>query len=146
MRKALAISVFAASSLLLAEAVHAEKVFQQRTAASTSLPTAGGVFITVLQIDVPAGRWVIQAKTQAGSFADFDIVVCQLFKGNTSLDSSETNVGGADGYPTAAIIYNQAVTRTTTTSAIRVLCKHNNTQASLFINAGASLIIEEVAP
>ena len=78
-RNILAISIFAASSLLLAGPVHAEKVFQARTSAATPLSATVDELTTVLQIAIPAGRRVIQAKTQAGNFGTLETVRCQLF-------------------------------------------------------------------
>jgi hypothetical protein len=147
MRNALAISVFAASSLLLAGPVYAAKVFQARTSATTPLSATVNDLTTVLQIAIPAGRWVIQAKTQAVNFGTLETVRCQLFKGTTSLDGSGTNVGSTDGLPFVAMLVNQAVTKTTTTTIISFKCTHTEgTQSGLFLDPGSSLIIEEVVP
>ena len=147
MRKALAISIFAASSLLLAGPVYAEKVFQARTSAATPLSATVDELTTVLQIAIPAGRWVIQAKTQAVNFGILETVRCQLFKGTTSLDGSGTNVGSTDGLPFVAMLFNQAVTRTTTTTIISFKCNHTEGNlAGIYLDPGSSLIIEEVVP
>ena len=147
MRNILAISIFAASSLLLAGPVHAEKVFQARTSAATPLSATVDELTTVLQIAIPAGRWVIQAKTQAVNFGILETVRCQLFKGTTSLDGSGTNVGSTDGLPFVAMLVNQAVTRTVSTTIISFKCNHTEgTQTGLYLDSGSSLIIEEVVP
>ena len=146
MRTALAISMIAASSLLLAGPVQAAKLFKARTSAQINLPTAGGEFTLVLQLAVPAGRWVILAKTQAVNFSASEIVRCILTKGTTQIDGAGTEVGSASSRPLVAILVNQAVTKTTATTNISYKCGHDEAQAGIYLDPGSSLIIQEVAP
>jgi hypothetical protein len=146
MRRALAVVTLAVFSLLPAEPVHAERVFEARTTSQINLPLAAREFVTVMQLAVPTGRWVIHAKTQAVNFGAFDVVRCVLAKGAVVIDRSATNVGVLDEQPVTAMLVNQAVTRTTGTTMIRVRCSHDETAGAPSIDPGSSLIVEEVVP
>lgn len=148
MKLALTISAIAASALVLAGPAQSEKLFKARTTVQTDLPATKDATTLVLQISVPAGRWLIQAKTQAVNFGNADIVRCQLNKGNsTVLDGSGTQVGSTSGLPLVAMLVNQAVTKTTAATNIKFLCSHSETaQSGIYLDPGSSLIIEEVTP
>lgn len=146
MKTALAISIITVSLLLLAGPVHAAKLFKATTSVQTNLPTAGGQFAIVLQLTVPAGRWVIHAKTSAANFGTGDKVRCELVRGTTILDESGTNVGSASSLPFVAVLVNQAVTITRNTTNIIYRCTHDGTVAGIYLDPSSSLIIQEVVP
>jgi hypothetical protein len=148
MRTALTISMIAVSSLLLAGPANAARVFEARTSALTPLSPTVNQMTTVLQLAIPAGRWVINSNAIAVNFGTYDIMRCQILKGTKVLDASGTNVGQADGLPVAAHLVNQVVFRTLSTTTISLRCNHTEVDQTqdIYIDLGASLIVQEIVP
>ena len=72
----LAASVAAATMLLPSGVSNAGQIYERHTAVQVFLPTGSGIDTTVLKVQVPAGVWVAQAKTQPVNFGAETVVRC----------------------------------------------------------------------
>ena len=88
------------------------------TAGQTALPT-GSPATTVVSLSVPAGSYVVLAKTQLSHTGAGDTVECMLKAGTTSLDEIAMKTLPALAAIPASL---QAVTKVTSPSVLRVQC------------------------
>lgn len=120
----------------------ADTYFKQTTAAVSLL---NGAQTLLLQVTVPAGRWLITSELGAVNFGPGDFVRCALFSGSRVLDGSGTFIGQADGYPPLAMISNQAVAAPTAPTTIRLRCNTDTTASSgAYIDPGANLVVTPI--
>jgi len=80
---------------------------------------AAGTPATVVSVTVPAGRYVVSAKTQVSQVTGADSVTCLLESGAFTVDTSATKTGPANF---AATLPLQAVTTVGASTVLSVFC------------------------
>ena len=119
--------------------------YLRTTSAPTALSAAGATPVLVTSVIVPAGNWLVTAKTTAVNFAGADYVRCNIKAGATLLDGGTTLVGNASGGPTgetgpsAATIVMQGLASTTSIQTVTLNCEHDFAIAGEYIDPGAAL-------
>ena len=86
------------------------------------LGTKGGTWLPIVDLDVPAGTWVLQAKAVAIGYAANDYVRCAIWNGGVYYDSSAANIAPTStGIPLPLL----AQVTFTTTTHIELRCSHD---------------------
>ena len=133
------------SSAYSAESVAAD-VFLRKTTASINLSNDGSP-VTIRQVTIPAGTWVVTAKANPVNFGPADYVRCRLMVGATQRDAGATLVGNAAPGPTGemgpsvAEIVLQTAIKTTSSKAFKLDCQHDFPYAGIYVDPGASIMI-----
>jgi hypothetical protein len=124
----------------------AADVFLRKTTASVNLSNDGSP-ITIKQVTIPAGTWVVTAKANPVNFGPADYVRCRLLVGGVQRDAAATLVGNAAPGPTgetgpsvAEIVLQTAIT-TTASKAFKLDCLHDFPSAGMYVDPGASIMI-----
>jgi hypothetical protein len=154
-RKQLLVAVLVAacgfSATYSAESSAAD-VYLRTTTAITNLSNTGAP-VTIRQVTIPAGTWVVTAKANPVNFGAADYVRCRIMVGNAQKDAAATLVGNAAPGPTgetgpsvAAIALQTAIT-TTTSKVFKLDCLHDFPTAGMYVDPGASiLVVRAVGP
>jgi hypothetical protein len=124
----------------------AADVFLRKTTASTNL-SADGSPVTLKQVTIPAGTWLVTAKANPVNFGPADYVRCRIVIGGVQRDAGATLVGNAAPGPTgemgpsvAEIVLQTAIT-TTASKAFKLDCQHDFPSAGMYVDPGASILI-----
>lgn len=130
-----------AAGLLAIASVGAQAAgyYGSRTSASTTLSDVPGQFVTVAQISVPAGKWMVAAKASLVSYVGADIVRCSVFSGGVQLDSAATMIGRADNYPFVAELVNMGRINLADTTTVQLACEHDGNSTGVYVDPGAWL-------
>jgi hypothetical protein len=143
---AAALLIAAGFSVAYAAESSAADVFVRTTAASINLSNDGSP-VTLRQVSIPAGTWVVTAKANPVNFGPADYVRCRILVGSTQRDAAATLVGNAAPGPTgetgpsvAAIVLQTAIT-TTSSRTFKLDCLHDFPYAGIYVDPGASIMI-----
>ena len=124
----------------------AADVYLRTTTASINLSNDGSP-VTIKQVAIPAGTWVVTAKANPVNFGPADYVRCRLLVGSTQRDAAATLVGNAAPAPTgemgpsvAEIVLQTAIT-TTSPKTFKLDCQHDFPYAGAYVDPGASIMI-----
>jgi hypothetical protein len=124
----------------------AADVFLRQTSASTNL-SADGSPVTLKQVSIPAGTWVVTAKANPVNFGPADYVRCRILVGGVQRDAAATLVGNAAPGPTgetgpsvAEIVLQTAIT-TTGSKVFKLDCLHDFPSAGMYVDPGASILV-----
>lgn len=124
----------------------AADVFLRKTTASTNL-SADGSPVTLKQVTIPAGTWLVTAKANPVNFGPADYVRCRIVIGGVQRDAGATLVGNAAPGPTgemgpsvAEIVLQTAIT-TTASKPFKLDCQHDFPSAGMYVDPGASIMI-----
>ena len=124
----------------------AADVFMRTTTASKNL-TDTGAPLTILTVTIPAGTWVVTAKTNPVNFGAADYVRCRILVGTTQKDAGATLLGNAAPGPTGemgpsvAQIALQAVITTTSSKLFKLDCQHDFPTPGIYLDPGARLMV-----
>jgi hypothetical protein len=128
----------------------AADVFLRKTSASINLSSDGSP-VTLKQVSIPAGTWVVTAKANPVNFGPADYVRCRILVGGTQRDAAATLVGNAAPGPTgetgpsvAEIVLQTAIT-TTASKTFKLDCLHDFPSAGMYVDPGASILIVKVS-
>jgi hypothetical protein len=142
---ALLIAASAFSAAYSAES-NAADAYLRKTTASINLSSDGSP-VTIKQVSIPAGTWVVTAKANPVNFGPADYVRCRLVVGGVQRDAAATLVGNAAPGPTgetgpsvAEIMLQTAIT-TTASKTFKLDCLHDFPSAGMYVDPGASLMI-----
>lgn len=124
----------------------AADVYLRTTAASINLSDDGSP-VTLRQVTIPAGTWVVTAKANPVNFGAADYVRCRILVGGVQRDAAATLVGNAAPGPTgetgpsvAEIMLQTAIT-TTSSKAFKLDCLHDFPYPGMYVDPGASIMI-----
>lgn len=124
----------------------AADVYLRTTAASINLSDDGSP-VTLRQVTIPAGTWVVTAKANPVNFGAADYVRCRILVGGVQRDAAATLVGNAVPGPTgetgpsvAEIMLQTAIT-TTSSKAFKLDCLHDFPYPGIYVDPGASIMI-----
>ena len=124
----------------------AADVFLRKTTASVNLSSDGSP-VTIKQVTIPAGTWVVTAKANPVNFGPADYVRCRILVGGVQRDAAATLIGNAAPGPTgemgpsvAEIVLQTAIT-TTASKAFKLDCQHDFPSAGMYVDPGASIMI-----
>jgi hypothetical protein len=140
--------LFAASAFSAAYSAEssAADVYLRTTTASVNLSSDGSP-VTIRQVSIPAGTWVVTAKANPVNFGPADYVRCRILVGGTQRDAAATLVGNAAPGPTgemgpsvAEIVLQTAIT-TTASRTFKLDCLHDFPSAGMYVDPGASIMI-----
>jgi hypothetical protein len=133
------------SSAYSAESSAAD-VYLRSTTASINLSSDGSP-VTIKQVTIPAGTWVVTAKANPVNFGAADYVRCRILVNGTQRDAAATLVGNAAPAPTgemgpsvAEIVLQTAIT-TTSSKAFKLDCQHDFPSPGMYVDPGASIMI-----
>ncbi len=153
-RKVLVAAFIAASgfSATYSAETSAADVYLRTTTVSTNLSSTGSP-VTIRQVTIPAGTWVVTAKANPVNFGAADYVRCRIMVGNAQKDAAATLVGNAAPGPTgetgpsvAEIALQTAIT-TTVSKVFKLDCLHDFPTAGMYVDPGASiLVVRAVGP
>jgi len=124
----------------------AAEVFLRTTSTSTNLSSNGSP-VTIRQVTIPAGTWVVTAKANPVNFGAADYVRCRILVGDVQRDAAATLVGNAAPGPTGetgpsvAEIVLQTAVKTTAPQAFRLDCLHDFPTPGMYVDPGASIMI-----
>ncbi|HEY7642585.1 MAG TPA: hypothetical protein VH814_22820 [Steroidobacteraceae bacterium] len=125
---------------------NAADVFLRSTTASVNLSNDGSP-VTIKQLALPAGTWLVTAKANPVNFGPADYVRCRILVGGVQKDAAATLVGNAAPAPTgemgpsvAEIVLQTAIT-TTSTKAFKLDCLHDFPSAGMYVDPGASILV-----
>ena len=124
----------------------AADVFMRTTSASTTLSDSGSP-ITILSVTIPAGTWVVTAKTNPVNFGQADYVRCRILVGTTQKDAGATLLGNAQPGPTGemgpsvAQIYLTTAITTVSSKLIKLDCQHDFPTPGIYVDPGARLMV-----
>ena len=142
---AAALRIAAGFSAYSAESSAAD-VYLRTTTASVNLSSDGSP-VTLKQVTIPAGTWLVTAKANPVNFGPADYVRCRIVIGSTQRDAAATLVGNAAPGPTgemgpsvAEIVLQTAIT-TTSSKAFKLDCQHDFPSAGMYVDPGASIMI-----
>ena len=142
---AAALLIAAGFSAYSAESSAAD-VYLRTTTASVNLSSDGSQ-VTLKQVTIPAGTWLVTAKANPVNFGPADYVRCRIVIGSTQRDAAATLVGNAAPGPTgemgpsvAEIVLQTAIT-TTSSRAFKLDCQHDFPSAGMYVDPGASIMI-----
>lgn len=124
----------------------AADVYLRTTIASINL-SGDGSPVTLKQVTIPAGTWVVTAKANPVNFGAADYVRCRILVGGVQRDAAATLVGNAVPGPTgetgpsvAEIMLQTAIT-TTSSKAFKLDCQHDFPYPGIYVDPGASIMI-----
>jgi hypothetical protein len=124
----------------------AADVYLRSTTASINLSSDGSP-VTLKQVTIPAGTWVVTAKANPVNFGAADYVRCRIVINGTQRDAAATLVGNAAPAPTgemgpsvAEIMLQTAIT-TTSSRTFKLDCQHDFPYAGIYVDPGASIMI-----
>jgi hypothetical protein len=109
------------------------KVILRHRAGAVNLPLAGGLQgalpITVITMNVPAGTYLLEAKTVAVNFnATQDYVRCWIYADANILDGSTTRTGNSGaGASNGSVLYIVATYQSALPFAATLRCAHDST-------------------
>jgi hypothetical protein len=124
----------------------AADVFMRTTTASTNLNDSGAP-LTILSVTIPAGTWVVTAKTNPVSFGAADYVRCRILVGTTQKDAGATLLGNAQPGPTGemgpsvAQIALQTAFTTPSSKVVKLDCQHDFPTPGIYVDPGARLMV-----
>jgi hypothetical protein len=126
--------------------ISAADVYLRTTTASINLSSDGSP-VTLKQVTIPAGTWVVTAKANPVNFGAADYVRCRILVGGVQRDAAATLVGNAVPGPTgetgpsvAEIMLQTAIT-TTSSKAFKLDCQHDFPYPGIYVDPGASIMI-----
>ena len=124
----------------------AADVYLRSTTASINLSSDGSP-VSLKQVTIPAGTWVVTAKANPVNFGAADYVRCRILVNGVQKDAAATLVGNAAPAPTgemgpsvAEIVLQTAIT-TTTSKAFKLDCQHDFPYAGIYVDPGASIMV-----
>lgn len=124
----------------------AADVYLRKTTASINLSNDGSP-VTLKQVTIPAGIWVVTAKANPVNFGAADYVRCRILVGGTQKDAAATLVGNAAPAPTGemgpsvAEIVLQTAIKTTSSKSFTLDCQHDFPSPGMYVDPGASIMI-----
>lgn len=124
----------------------AADVYLRTTTASINLSNNGSP-VTIKQVTIPAGIWVVTAKANPVNFGAADYVRCRILVGGTQKDAAATLVGNAAPAPTGemgpsvAEIVLQTAIKTTSSKSFTLDCQHDFPSPGMYVDPGASIMI-----
>lgn len=124
----------------------AADVYLRTTTASINLSNDGSP-VTIKQVTIPAGIWVVTAKANPVNFGAADYVRCRILVGGTQKDAAATLVGNAAPAPTGemgpsvAEIVLQTAIKTTSSKSFTLDCQHDFPSPGMYVDPGASIMI-----
>jgi hypothetical protein len=124
----------------------AADVFSRNTNTSRNLSDTGSP-VTILSVNVPAGKWIVNAKVNPVSFGAADYVRCRIMVGTSQKDAGATLLGNAAPGPTGemgpsvAQIALQAVVTTTSAKDFKVDCQHDFPTPGIYVDPGAKITV-----
>src|SRR5688572_17421139 len=124
----------------------AAEVYLRATTAGIDLSNDGSP-VTIRQVTIPAGTWIVTAKANPVNFGPADYVRCRIMVGTSQRDAAATLVGNAAPAPTgemgpavAEIVLQTAIT-TTSSETFKLDCLHDFPYAGIYVDPGASIMI-----
>ncbi|HEX4970111.1 MAG TPA: hypothetical protein VFV69_03580 [Steroidobacteraceae bacterium] len=124
----------------------AADVYLRSTTAGINLSSDGSP-VSLKQVTIPAGTWVVTAKANPVNFGAADYVRCRILVNGVQKDAAATLVGNAAPAPTgemgpsvAEIVLQTAIT-TTTSKAFKLDCQHDFPYAGIYVDPGASIMV-----
>ena len=142
---ALLIAAGAFSAAYSAESSAAD-VFLRKTTTSVNLSSDGSP-VTLKQVTLPAGTWLVTAKANPVNFGAADYVRCRIVVGGVQRDAAATLVGNAAPGPTgemgpsvAEIVLQTAIT-TTASKTFKLDCQHDFPYPGIYVDPGASIMV-----
>ena len=126
--------------------VSAADVFMRTTTASTNLSDTGSP-VTILSVTIPAGTWVVTAKTNPVNFGQADYVRCRILVGTTQKDAGATLLGNAQPGPTGemgpsvAQIFLTTAFTTPSSKLLKLDCQHDFATPGIYVDPGARLMV-----
>jgi hypothetical protein len=121
-------------------------VYLRATTASVDLSSDGSP-VTIEQVTVPAGTWVVTAKANPVNFGEADYARCVLSVGTIQQDAAATLVGNAAPGPSgelgpsvAEIVLQTAIT-TRSARVFMLSCQHDFATPGMYVDPGASIIV-----
>jgi hypothetical protein len=142
---AAALLIAAGFSAYSAESSAAD-VYLRTTTASVNLSSNGSP-VTLKQVTIPAGTWLVTAKANPVNFGAADYVRCRIVINGTQRDAAATLVGNAAPAPTGEVgpsvaeIVLQTATTTTASRTFKLDCQHDFPYAGIYVDPGASIMI-----
>ena len=124
----------------------AAEVYLRATSASINLSNSGAP-VTIRQVTIPAGTWVVTAKANPVNFGAADYVRCRIVVGGVQRDAAATLIGNAAPGPTGetgpsvAAIALQAALTTTASKVFKLDCLHDFPTPGMYVDPGASIMI-----
>jgi hypothetical protein len=121
-------------------------VYLRTTAASVNLSSDGSP-VTILQLTVPAGSWVVTAKANPVNFGAADYARCVLSLGTQQKDAGATLIGDASPGPTGEIgpsvaeIMLQTAVTTVNARLFKLSCQHDFATPGMYVDPGASIMV-----
>jgi hypothetical protein len=124
----------------------AADVFLRTTTASINLSSDGSP-VTLKQVTLPAGTWLVTAKANPVNFGAADYVRCRILVGGVQRDAAATLIGNAAPAPTgetgpsvAEIVLQTAIT-TAGSRTFKLECLHDFPYAGIYVDPGASIMV-----
>ena len=127
----------------------AADVFSRNTNTSRFLSDTGAP-VPILSVNVPAGKWIVNAKVNPVNFGAADYVRCRIMVGTSQKDAGATLLGNAAPGPTGemgpsvAQIALQAVVTTTSSKDFKVDCQHDFPTPGIYVDPGAKITVVSV--
>jgi hypothetical protein len=141
MKKIFSVLAVIGISILTINSSQAADVYLRKTTVATPLASTGGVRTNVLSVNVPAGNWIVTAKTSIVNWANKDYDRCRIMVGATQLDASTTMTGEFDFDPAVATITTQGAITTPVTRTFSLQCWHDFNVGGQYVDPGASLLV-----
>ncbi len=133
--------VIAASLLGASAGANAADYYFRKMTAAVVLSDFGGVPVTVHSVNVPAGTWIVQAKTSLVNFGAADFTRCIITVGGVNQNGAGTMIGQADGMPALATISNLALVTTTATKPFKLTCVHDASIPGQYVDADGAMLV-----
>lgn len=133
--------LIAASCLAGVTQAGAADYYYRKNTIAIDLSSSGGVPTTVQSANVPAGRWVVQAKTSLVNFGAADFARCVILVDGTNVNGAGTMIGQAGGMPAVATVSNLAVVKTTLTKNFSVACFHDADGSGLYVDPDGAMVV-----
>ena len=124
----------------------AADVYLRSTTAGINLSSDGSP-VSLKQVTIPAGTWVVTAKANPVNFGAADYVRCRIVINGTQRDAAATLVGNAAPAPTGemgpsvAEIVLQTAFSSTSSKTVKLDCLHDFPYAGIYVDPGASIMI-----
>lgn len=124
----------------------AADAYLRTTTASVNLSSSGSP-VTLKQVTIPAGIWLVTAKANPVNFGPADYVRCRILVGSSQKDAAATLVGNAAPGPTGemgpsvAEIVLQTAIKTTSSQTFKLDCLHDFPSAGMYVDPGASILV-----
>jgi len=108
------------------------KVTLRHRAGAVNLSLAGGTPTTLITMTLPAGTYLLEAKTVAVNFnATQDYVRCLIYADTTALDGSTTRTGNSgSGASNGSVLYMVATYQSAFPFAATLRCQHDSTMVA----------------